>query len=459
MRHNFSPLGSTEDLPGDPGEMRRLAQRYADTADEIVKAAERLRQVGGSADGVWRGLAGRSFPSKAMDLSSRIRKAEARYRRTAEALSFFADKADMAQADAGTAAHKARMNHDYFMATLPLPAAVAPPMQADMTAARTRQDDNDYYSGQVAQAGNDFATAKSHYDAAARQAHDAIHQASHEDGLRDSWWYRNWQTFVKALAIISMVVLIIALVIVAAPVLLGAAGITMAAGLAAGLATASTVVEATGAVLAVGVFALDVDGRIEGHDVSTRTLVLDGLAIATFGLSKFVLAPRIAGAMRNAKSVAIEETAARAGAKAMTEFEDLVDAAPSLGSYLRAESLRPLAELRALGKADHAVQGLESSLKLASQRDASLAVRMLLREAPDEIRGTNALLALATHSPQAFARAQEALRLQVLRGVSQTVTDGLVSSHVVHDWIKEAKIERHVEGITGEVRRHLLHLG
>lgn len=454
MSHDFSPLGSASDLPGEPYEIRALARRYRDTSDEIRRAADRLSKAGNSTDGVWKGLAGKEFPDKARDLAARIQKAESRYRETGTALARFSERAEQAQAEAAGAASAARTAQAHVDATQPVERpADAPVMTPQESAdALQRGADHEHYSRQLSTAHTVFHEAKADYDRAARECHDAIHDAAHQDGLKDSWWYRHWSSIVKALAIIAIIVLVVALVVLALPALMAAAGVAMGASLAAGLLTATSVVELAGAALAVAILGMDMDGRLEGHGVTNTTLILDTLAVATVGLSTLVLAPRMAALTAGAERTAVGTRGANVALQSMEDFETVMSRAPLL-DLLAGEGLRGMAAQRALGQGLQAMEELEGSLATISGLPGSVALRLLLRDSPGEV---NTLLYLAAHDPRYLSTFVKGGLLAGAQGLSTTAVDVAVTKNVLADWREEAELERKGEEIAAETRRHIL---
>lgn len=456
MSDDFTPFGSERDLPGDPAAVASLGRRYVDTAEEIKAAAAQLRNMGTSLSGTWKGLGGKAFTDKAHDLANRIVTAEQRYRRTGEALASFARQAELAQAAAAHASAAGRRAQAQLDATAPLTSSGTDPLDAETTAAAARAADHAAALMELRHAQTAFTQARLDYDKAARDARHEITDASH-DGLHDTWWYRNWHRIVGALAVIAIVVLAIAVVclVLACPAVVGVLGALLGPALAAtlgtALATTAMALDYLGACLAVTLLALDVDGRVEGHDVSNTTLALDALAVVTFGLSKG--AERLVrGLTKGAEATAQSEVAAEASGRVLADYEELLGRAPTLLDYLMVDALRPVALERAAQEGGRALEALEQTLT-ATQGTGTATLRLLCRENPDEIRK---LARLAELDPRFEVTLERALGISISAGLRQSVVDTGVTQHVLHDRHEEQQTDRRVEEIAEELRRHLL---
>jgi uncharacterized protein YukE len=459
MSHDYRPLGSERDLPGDPGQIRALARRYIDTADEIVAAADRLYRMGSSTEGVWKGLAGQEFPNKARDLSARIRKAETRYRETGEALTRFADRAEHAQDHAARAAERYRAAQDEIAATVPssvaTPGLAPTPEQA--AADRALDERHNAAKARAKTAHDDFHDARRDYETAARDTHNRIHDASHDDGLRDSWWYRHWHAISRALMVITVVLMVVGVLVVLLPAVLTMAGLTLSIGALETVAAVGATANAAGMFFAVVTLGADVQAKLAGRDVSTTTLVLDALVPVTFGLSRyFSVGERLGELSVETENAAKATRGSEAFLESMAEYEAVLDRTPTFIDYLIVDSLRPLAVERALASGSVAIQELEESLTLAGKIGDSPAVRLLLREHPEEIFR----LARAAAVDPAFAGA-------LVKGLGLSAADNshvafelLSARHAVRTAATEqadaAHTEARVEAITEEVRRYVL---
>lgn len=102
-------FGFEDPTPGEVSELRMLARRWSDVADEAEYAAARLRGLLG--DGLtttWIGQAGEAFRSRASELPDQLRKVEQSYRQACEALSWWAGRLESHQGAADAALVRGR---------------------------------------------------------------------------------------------------------------------------------------------------------------------------------------------------------------------------------------------------------------------------------------------------------------------------------------------------------------
>lgn len=184
---DWSPLRESDPVGGDPTEITRLAERYANTATAINAAAEALRTIHDS-ETVWESDAGRAFRDRTLDTAGTVQKAFRRYEQTAAALEAYArilrqvqecadgalQQARLAQAEKEAAERAIRRN-----AELPVPdPAMELRLGEDVRLAENR----------ITRAAGDAEKAEQDWRTAGSRAADAIDDVISEDGLSNSWW-------------------------------------------------------------------------------------------------------------------------------------------------------------------------------------------------------------------------------------------------------------------------------
>jgi uncharacterized protein YukE len=212
---DFEPLASGNPVPGDPDEITMLGKRYTDTAAEIARQATNLRKLATAAPGGWKGQAGTVFHSHAADLATRISKAHDRYAATGQALTGCAGPMQDAQQRAYAAVWQAKSAQQQMTANVPGPPRPpgSPPL-TDTQKAQQRTQQTAYTDAQttLTQATRNFDDAVSDYRSAANRAAQQIGSAISHDGLKDSWWDRNFGWISTVFKIIAIVVVVLAVV-------------------------------------------------------------------------------------------------------------------------------------------------------------------------------------------------------------------------------------------------------
>jgi uncharacterized protein YukE len=212
---DFEPLASGNPVPGDPGEITALGRRYTDTAAEIARQAANLRKLATAAPGGWKGQAGTVFHSHAADLATRISKAHDRYAATGKALHDCAEPMQDAQQRAYAAVWQAKSAQQQVAANAPGPPRPpgSPPLTDEQKAQqRTRQAAYGDAQSSLAQATRNFDDAVTDYRSATTRAARQIGSAISHDGLKDSWWDRNFGWISAVFKIIAIVVVVLAVV-------------------------------------------------------------------------------------------------------------------------------------------------------------------------------------------------------------------------------------------------------
>jgi len=295
---DFEPLASGNPVPGDPDEITMLGRRYADTAAEIARQAANLRKLATAAPGGWKGQAGTVFHSHAADLATRISKAHDRYATAGQALQDCAGPMYDAQQRAYAAVWRAKSAQQQMTASAPgLPRPPGSPPLTDAQKAQQRTQQAAYSDAQtsLAQATRNFDDAVSDYRSAAARAARQIGSAISHDGLKDSWWDRNFgwiSTVFKIIAIVVVVLAVVALLLampwtaalVASMLSFFGANVTAAA-VAATLSTISTGIGWT--LFGVTAVQAAYDGTAAGTGKeSWAAFALDMVALVTFSFGK-----------------------------------------------------------------------------------------------------------------------------------------------------------------------------
>lgn len=407
---DFEPLAPSDPVPADTDEITLLGRRYTDTAAEIQTQAANLKKLAANSIDGWKGQAATSFQSHAGDLSARISQAHTRYAAAGQALTGCAGPMHAAQQAVYAAVWQAKAAQQQMTSSQPLPAPPAgskPPTPDEAAAARRRQASYDEASTALGDARRKFDAAVADYQDAASMAAKAIGNAISHDGLKDSWWDRNFSWISKAMTIFAIVVAalaIVALILICpfsaallAELIVWGAGLagteltaaTVAAGLLGAGGTLGTI--ATIATAASAIF----DGIAAGTGKESWTSFgLDLASLATFGLGEGagVIVKSLAGGA---------EDAARAVAAGRAGREFLSDA--GLPGWLYSAASRSGAVSKVL---DWAGQGD----KLAGAQKAAAGAREEIETAVKGAEGGN-LATLLTMKPET---AQEWAKLQVL---------------------------------------------
>ena len=330
---DFEPLAASDPVPGDTDQIAALGRRYRDTAAEIEAQAKNLRRLASDTIGGWKGQTAQVFQSHAADLATRISKAQARYATAGEALARCAGPMYEAQQDAYAAVWQAKAAEQEIVTNAPAPPrpAGSPPLTAEEKAAETRrQAVYDGASSSLSSAKRKFDHAVDAYHEAAKKAANAIDAEISHDGLKDSWWDRNfgWISAVfEGIAIAVAVLAVITLVLIC-PLTAGA--------IAALLGTTTTVLD--GVATALGLFALTAtvaqtafDGIAMGTGKESWTsFAIDLASLATFGLGESAGAI-IKSLAKGAEGVGETVAAGRAG-RAFMSAHGMPGVLYSLGS-------------------------------------------------------------------------------------------------------------------------------
>jgi uncharacterized protein YukE len=209
---DWSPLGGNP-VPGDPGEVRRLAGRFDDIADDVAVQVSRLRRLSEHAgSGMWTGPAADACRSQLDNLPPLLAKVVVSYRRAGRALSGYAprlagaqDKAVHAlrlatealseQASAQAAARRTLADHGR---SVPAAGIVATPyVLARVDPAVQAADDK------LARAHDLAAEAAGDCDRAASACAAELHEAS-AAGIHNSGGFFHWvEAHVPGIAVVA----------------------------------------------------------------------------------------------------------------------------------------------------------------------------------------------------------------------------------------------------------------
>jgi uncharacterized protein YukE len=284
---DFEPLASSDPVPGDTDEIAALGRRYTDTAAEIQAQAANLDRLASGTIAGWTGQAAQVFQSRASDLATRIAKAQERYATAGQALSRCADPMYAAQQSAYAAVWKAKDAAQTRLSNapgLPPAAGAPPPTAAESAAAASRATAYDDAATDLNSATSQFQDAVSDYHDAAGKAARAIRNEINNDGLKDSWWDRNFGWISTVFMIIGIIVIVLAIVALVLICPLSAAFIAGLLGME--LATVTTISAALGWII-LGLTATQAvfDGiAAKTGKESWTSFVLDIVSIATVGL-------------------------------------------------------------------------------------------------------------------------------------------------------------------------------
>jgi len=285
---DFEPLAGSDPVLGDPDRVAVIARRYRDTAAEIAKQASNLRTLTQQAEGGWKGKAGDVFREHASDLADRISKAQGRYAAAGDALNGWVRPLSDAQDEVYQAVWDAKAAQQQMTANAPPPPPKpgAPPPTPDEQAQEKKRS-TAYGQGQTAlgAARTTFDRAVGDYHTAAGAAARKINDAIGHDGLKDSWWDRNfhWIKIVMEVIAVIVIVLAIAALLLACPF---AAGFVLF-GLTA--ETLATIAETALVVLTLVQLAYDSTAAATGKE-SWTAAILDVVSLCTFGFGKLAAA-------------------------------------------------------------------------------------------------------------------------------------------------------------------------
>ncbi|MPZ96743.1 MAG: hypothetical protein GEU96_17985 [Propionibacteriales bacterium] len=106
---DWAPLAGSDPVSGDPAAVKKLADRYRDTATAIDNAVKRLRAIHDDSSGAWVSPAGTAFRERTGEMADSIARAFGRYDRAATALASYSGKLDSVQERADDLLAKAKV--------------------------------------------------------------------------------------------------------------------------------------------------------------------------------------------------------------------------------------------------------------------------------------------------------------------------------------------------------------
>lgn len=465
---SFEPLAASDPVPGDPYEVAALGKRLSDTAAEIETQVANLRKLAEHSSEFWTGKAASKFHDSASDLAGRIEKAHRRYDTTGSVLTGWSKSIDEAQGDAYPAVLDAQEAERELADSAPQPAppAGSPPPTADEAAAAKRRAGNHTDAQtKLTNARNRFEAAVGHYNSKAKQAADAIGDAASHDGLKDSWWDRNFHWIAAVMKIVAIVIIVLAVIaiVIACPF---SAALLVGLGVSAeALATVATVVELTSAVLVGLSLLFDSTAAATGKQ-SWTAAELDVLALCTFGFGK-VAESALGGLAKYGEGVGKTVTSARAG-RAYAAARGLPKALYSLST--RSPLARSLFKLSS--RVGTVIDGADQAGAAASK---TLATTI------KGVKGSNLIAALSASSDVAadYAKISKlstevsgTVRLAIVKALgtavaaadstAQSVTVAVTNGYAGHTMYAEprndAALEARLDEIIARFRHQLVHV-
>lgn len=465
---DFEPLASSDPVPGDPDQVAALGRRYADTAAEIATQAANLRKLATAAPGGWVGQAGDVFHSKASDLSGRISKAHDRYATTGQALTAAAGPMADAQQRAWAAVWAAKTAQQQMAANAPAPQPPLgsppppPPTAAEKAAAQQKAGNYSSAQSSYSTASTNFATAVSDYQNAAGKAAGKISTAIDHDGLKDSWWDRNFGWIKTVFEIIGVVVLVIAIVAIIL-LLPGLGAALVAMGIAEDLAAAtamigtlSTILDGTAFALTALTAAFDGVAWQTGKESATAFIV-DLASLATFGMG--AAASKIVGGLaKGAESVGEAVAAGRAGRASMPMLMGWVyslgaHGAPGVADFLRVGDR--------LSTALDAASGARTALADAVKEAEPKTVTLLWTKAEKVAAGLAKLDEISSKVPNVIrieARAAAGRGVAGINGAVQWTGFGVSNGYSVYQDVVPSGDQAAVSAAVAQFRQALSHV-
>ncbi|MFE0175275.1 hypothetical protein ACFWZ2_23440 [Streptomyces sp. NPDC059002] len=317
--HRWSVLDESSDpIPGDPEEVARLGRELRRTAEAIDKEAREIKALASVEN--WKGKAATEFRTSAEGAGDKLRKAFKRYDEAADALGTkvvdgacsneFASELHRAQQMADKALADAEAAHDDASAAKRSLDGQPDDTPKDDPDTRKFEKQKERASSALGDAKEALSAAKGIRDRAEKLAAEAIHDVIEGDGLKDGWkdkfknWVKEnsgWLTQISKWAgRIALWAGVAALALGWIPVI----GQAIAAVANVIALAASIVALATDLVLALG------------GEGSWKSVFLDAVGVATFGLGRAAMAGA-KGAAAGTKAVARSSLARKALASGM----------------------------------------------------------------------------------------------------------------------------------------------
>lgn len=274
---DWTPLADSDPIPGDPVAINRLAQRYADTAEAIKLAADKLRSLA-AAEG-YVGKHADALREKADKVAGDISKAHDRYSRTAAALRPFVAQLEISQATSLRALEAGRRAADDQRVAQRGLDATSDPASPDHDQHPAHQAAMESALAASRAAASLLAGAVADWQRAGDAAADAVDGAAH-DTLRDEHHW--WDAVASVLHELSKIAGDIAAIAGVLSLLVGWIPVVGQA-LAAVLGAVALVASAIALVCDVVV---NLVALCEGKDVDWLSLGLDVLGVVSFGVGR-----------------------------------------------------------------------------------------------------------------------------------------------------------------------------
>lgn len=291
--HRWAVLDETRDpVPGDPYEVARLGRQLRKTAEAIEKEAREIKALASVEN--WKSKAATEFRATAEGAGGKLRRAFKRYDEAATALGTqvregvcsneYASELHRAQQMADKALHDAEAAHDNLTSAQRSLDGQPDDTPKDDPDTKKYNRHREQASSSLSAAKNALEAAKGIRDRAAKLAADAIFDVIEGDGLKDGWKdkFKNWVhensswlgEISKWAGRIALWAGVAALALGWIPVI----GQALAAIATTIALVASVVALATDLVLALG------------GEGSWKSVFLDAVGLATFGLGRAALA-------------------------------------------------------------------------------------------------------------------------------------------------------------------------
>ncbi|MEW2323539.1 hypothetical protein AB0926_20930 [Streptomyces griseoincarnatus] len=291
--HRWAVLDESADpIPGDPETVARLGRQLRKTAEAIDKEAREIEALASVEN--WKGKTATEFRGAAEGASGKLRKAFKRYDEAAQALGTqvregvcsneFASELHRAQQMADQALKDAEQADESLGSARRALDGLPDDTPDDDPDRKRHTDRQKAATSALADAKKALAAAKGIRDRAARAAADAIHDVIENDGLKDGWKdkFKNWvhenagwlKEISKWAGRIALWAGVAALALGWIPVI----GQAIAVVANAVALVASVVALATDLVLVLG------------GEGSWKSVILDAVGVATFGLGRAAMA-------------------------------------------------------------------------------------------------------------------------------------------------------------------------
>ncbi|MFD5023990.1 hypothetical protein [Streptomyces sp. NPDC058373] len=291
--HRWEVVGESSDpVPGDPEDVARLGRELRKTAEAIEKQAGEIKAL--ASVEAWKSKTAEEFREQAEGAGDKLRKAFRRYDEASQALGTtvnadvcstqYASELARAQKMADTALSDAEAADEDIRSAKSALSAQPDDTPKDDPATKRHEKAEENATSALKAAKEAVASAKGIRDAAAKRAADAIHDVIEDDGLKDGWKdkFQNWvhensgwlKEISKWAGKIAMWAGLLALAVGWIPVV----GQILAA-----------VLNAVALIASVTALVVDLTLYLGGEG-SLKSVILDAVGVATFGLGRAAIA-------------------------------------------------------------------------------------------------------------------------------------------------------------------------